>query len=95
MHRILFVASTLLACPALAQTPIDPPVASLPQPKVAMEQLSSISHRAPERTTASPSDAEAAQASPRYAITRRPPAPITSPPGTSRAETRFIRTAPQ
>lgn len=94
MRRILFVSSALLAWPAIGQTPIDPPVASLPLPSVAVEQLSSAPGRVPGRTAASPADAEAAEAGPKYALKRRPPVP-TAVPAAGRTETRFIRTAPQ
>lgn len=96
MRRILFVASALLAWPAIGQTPIDPPVASLPLPNVAVEQLSAAPSRVPGRSTASPTDAEAAAASPRYVLTRRPPTkPTADLPRTGQTETRFIRKPPQ
>lgn len=42
---ILILTATLLAWPAVSQAPIDPPVASLPLPSVAVEALQS--HPAP------------------------------------------------
>lgn len=42
---ILIIAATLLAWPAIGQAPIDPPVASLPVPSVAVESLAAAPSR--------------------------------------------------
>ncbi len=65
MRRILFVASTLFAGPAIGQAPIDPPLASLPVPSVAVDSLAAAPSRAPARKPAPSIDDDVAEASPK------------------------------
>lgn len=94
MRRILLVASTFLAWPAIGQAPIDPPVASLPVPSVAVDSLAAAPGRTVARKPAPSIDDDVAEASPKFVVQRRVRVMPEAEPTADPKQTRFIRTAP-
>lgn len=91
---LLILAATFLAWPAIGQAPIDPPVASLPVPSVAVESLAAAPNRTLARKPAPTIDDDVAEASPKFVVQRRVRVMPEAEPATDPKQTRFIRTAP-
>lgn len=94
MRPTLILAATLLAWPAIGQAPVDPPVAYLPVPSVAVESLAAAPNRTLARKPASSIDDDVAEASPKFTVQRRVRLTPEAEPAADPKQTRFIRTAP-